>query len=61
MKSKITIRLDSCAMTCAKHLAKKRGTTVVRMVSEFLKSIAAKEPLVEKKERLPSFTRVEAT
>lgn len=48
-------------MTCAKHLAKKRGTTVVRMVSEFLKSIAAKEPLVEKKERLPSFTRVEAT
>ena len=56
MQTKLTIRLDSQVISRAKKIAKKRGTSVSRMVSDYFKGAAAAERKTDKR-HLPPLTR----
>lgn len=56
MQTKLTIRLDSGVINRAKRIAKKRGTSVSRMVSDYFKGVAASARKVERRD-LPPLTR----
>ena len=56
MQAKLTIRLDSKVITRAKRLAKSRGTSVSRMVSDYFKGASARDRK-EEEPTLPPITR----
>ena len=56
MQTKLTLRLDSNVITRAKRIAKKRGTSVSRLVSDYFKGVAGAKQSVAKDE-LPPITR----
>ena len=55
MQTKLTIRLDSKVITRAKRLAKRRGTSVSRMVSDYFKGMSALDS--KRVAELPPITR----
>ncbi len=56
MQTKLTIRLDSAVISRAKRIAKKRGTSVSRLVSDYFKGVSAAESK-DAPEELPPITR----
>ena len=56
MQTKLTIRLDSGLINRAKRIAKKRGTSVSRMVSDYFKGMAAAGGKLDRRD-LPPITR----
>ena len=56
MQTKLTLRLDSNVITRAKRLAKKRGTSVSRLVSDYFKGAAGADR-TSAKDDLPPITR----
>lgn len=56
MQTKLTIRLDSGVISRAKRIAKKRQTSVSRMVSDYFKGVTAVEVKNDHTE-LPPITR----
>lgn len=56
MQTKLTIRLDSTVICRAKRIAKKRGTSVSRLVSDYFKGVTVAEAK-KAPENLPPITR----
>ncbi len=56
MQTKLTLRLDSNVITRAKRLARKRGTSVSRLVSDYFNGVAGAKQSAAKVE-LPPLTR----
>ena len=56
MQTKLTIRLDSNVINRAKRIAKKRGTSLSRMVSDYFKGVTTAKTK-DNAEELPPITR----